>query len=776
MFSPIITRLSTKISVLRCLAGIILTISVLKTFWVIPAEVKGAPLSQSGSTNVHDELLAEAENEGEVRVLVGFNVPAAYSEVVSASADAVLQQQVLSAQNQIISALDLTSNEINHQYSHIPSMSLTIDAEKLHALMAHPVITSVEPVRLYEPLLTESTTLIGADEAWAAGFTGNGQIVVIIDSGVETNHPALAGKVVSEACYSTTDSSRNAQSMCPGLESTGAGTGETCVGGAGNACEHGTHVAGIATNTDSLNRGVAPNSRLISIQVFSQITNTTGCQVTNKSAPNYCECGGEASPCIRAFEDDIVDGLNQVRSLVGTFNIAAVNLSLGSGEFKNSCDTRNSSMTTSIDMLRNAGVVTVIASGNDSYTDALSSLACIRSAVSVGSIDDGSGLLVEDQVSSFSNSSSLLDLLAPGNSIVSTVSGGSFSSNRGTSMAAPHVAGAIAVLREAKPSATVDDMVAVLKCTGVSIRDARNGLIKPRVQVNTAIELLNNTSTGVVYLDQINGDDSDNGDFRNPVERLSRAASLVPSNGIILSEPAVYDSPIVLDKQMIICGTEGGATRQPVVSAPTPGAPPSSQPETPNQAPVALTDYVNTVSSRPVIIDVLSNDSDLDDHNLSVVAVEEPIHGSATFEENNVTYLPEPDFYGLDEFSYTISDNNGGFASGTIEVSVQLINSRPIANDDYYVVSQEVAVLKVTFNDSNPNDDSLTISSVSKPENGDVMIDGTKIVYTSNIGFNGYDHFTYTLLSNESQTSEATVTVFVTEIADRSIYLPLIVH
>ncbi|WP_162176309.1 S8 family serine peptidase [Candidatus Magnetobacterium casense] len=91
-----------------------------------------------------------------------------------------------------------------------------------------------------------------------------------------------------------------------------------------------------------------------------------------------------------------------------------------------------------------------------------------------------------DNVSNFSNSAGFLSLLAPGSSINSSVPGGGYDTWNGTSMAAPHVAGAWVILKQLTPSATVTDILNILVSTGVTITDARNGISKPRIQIDRA--------------------------------------------------------------------------------------------------------------------------------------------------------------------------------------------------------------------------------------------------------------------------------------------------
>jgi hypothetical protein len=94
---------------------------------------------------------------------------------------------------------------------------------------------------------------------------------------------------------------------------------------------------------------------------------------------------------------------------------------------------------------------------------------------------------VLDAVSPFSNSSEALDLLAPGQPIESSVPGGGFGILSGTSMAAPHVAGAWAVLKQQNPQASVSAILDAIASAGVPISDPRNGITRPRLQLDAAL-------------------------------------------------------------------------------------------------------------------------------------------------------------------------------------------------------------------------------------------------------------------------------------------------
>ena len=257
--------------------------------------------------------------------------------------------------------------------------------------------------------------------AWSAGFDGSNEQVAVIDSGIDVNHPALAGKVVYEACFSN--------GSCPngGSVQTGAGSAQPC--DLGLACQHGTHVAGIVAGTDQSFPGVAPGAGLVSLQVFSTSTN-----------PN--ECGAAGTPCPRARTSDVLAALNHLVDVRASFpQLVAVNMSLSSDAALPSCNT--SVLAGAVTKLKSLGVATVVASGNSGATNGLGVPACISDTVSVGAT-----YADQDAVWPLSNVSADLDLLAPGVAIESPAPGGGYSPTTGTSAASPHVAGAWAIVAQ----------------------------------------------------------------------------------------------------------------------------------------------------------------------------------------------------------------------------------------------------------------------------------------------------------------------------------------
>ncbi|MSP41684.1 MAG: hypothetical protein EXR70_24635 [Deltaproteobacteria bacterium] len=166
-------------------------------------------------------------------------------------------------------------------------------------------------------------------------------------------------------------------------------------------------------------------------------------------------------------------------------------MSIGGGGSTTNCD--SDPRKPIIDSLRAANIATVIAAGNNGFTNQLSFPACISSAVSVGSTGDGSGGSTQDAISSFSNSASFLSLLAPGQVITSSVPGGGYANFQGTSMATPHVTGAFALIKQALPGLTVSQALSALQSSGLPILDTRNGITKPRIRILNALATFDTT-------------------------------------------------------------------------------------------------------------------------------------------------------------------------------------------------------------------------------------------------------------------------------------------
>lgn len=422
-----------------------------------------AEVSQPG----YETLLTKAQSQGVVRVIVRMK-QTDEGGTAGAGRKSIQAQRaaIASLQSRVIAQLAKPAGVI--QFKTTPHLAMEVDANDLATLRQSGEIESISEDRLLKPALAESTVKTGAMQAHAWGNSGAGQIVAILDSGVDKAHPDFAGKVVHEACFSFVSAAYGVSSMCPNGQQAmfGEGAAAPCKA---HQCDHGTHVTGIAAGR----KGVARDATIIAIQVFSQVNSQ---QV----------CGEAQAPCIQTWESADRYALEYIYLmwLSGWHNIAAVNMSLSGDRHTRACDTLDRDMTQIIDNLHSRGIATVIASGNEGYTDAVGKPGCISNAVTVGGTDKLDGMYQH------SNSSQQIDLLAPGVDITSAIPDGRYASFTGTSMAAPHVAGAFAVLKQSAPQADVDTLLGILKSTGKPVMDPRNNLVRPRIQIDAALKAL----------------------------------------------------------------------------------------------------------------------------------------------------------------------------------------------------------------------------------------------------------------------------------------------
>lgn len=411
-------------------------------------------------------LQATAREKGAVRVIVELELDAQQTKAVDLSDERSRRLRaglIGSAQDDALRGVQGGRLDVDARFQTVPFLAVTVDEFALNQLTSSSGVIGIYDNPVDRMHLASSIPVIGADNVWPLGIDGDSQVVAILDTGVDKNHPFFTTgglSVVSEACYSTDGGT--VESLCPGdANSTAANSALACVGDAAgvSGCDHGTHVAGIAAGDDGIGPdiGVARDAGIIAIQVFSRFNDST-------------DCAPSSAPCLLTYASDQILGLERVLALTGTFNIAAVNMSLGGGTNASVCDGSEGPRKAAIDNLLAAGVSTVISSGNNGFTGATGAPGCISTAVTVGATTDS------DNVASFSNSAPFVDLLAPGVAIDSSVTPGTgVGSKQGTSMSAPHVTGAFAVMRSANPGQSAAAILANLVATGTSVDDLRSG-------------------------------------------------------------------------------------------------------------------------------------------------------------------------------------------------------------------------------------------------------------------------------------------------------------
>ena len=317
-----------------------------------------------------------------------------------------------------------------------------------------------EDARLYA-ITAQSLPLIGQPAVAAAGLngaaTGTATTVVVIDNGIKLANFGCTAAGTPASC-------RIAVAQTVGSATGGDGA-------------HGSNVSGIAL-------AVAPGARVAMLDAFSGSSAATS---------------------------DVLAGIDWAIANRSAWNIVAINLSLGDGINYTSPCSAGSPYVTPVAQAQAAGISVVAASGNEARTNGMAAPACTPGVISVGAVYDANlgtkawspctdATTAADKIVCFSNSASFLTLLAPGSEIVA----GGYGSN-GTSQASPHVAGAVAVLRDAYADETLVQTLSRLTSNGVSITDSRNGIVKPRLSLLEAARPANNAFAARIALNGSSG-------------------------------------------------------------------------------------------------------------------------------------------------------------------------------------------------------------------------------------------------------------------------------
>lgn len=348
-----------------------------------------------------------------------------------------------------------------HYHLVVDGFAVVIPRTELATLARVPGVDRVWPnVRYHSLRAAGGPEQIGADALWGPTFetAGNGMKIGIIDDGLDASNPyfnpsgftyppgfpkgqtkATTAKVIVQRTFAPA-SPVYKYANTP-FDPTGS--------------FHATHVAGIAAGdhgTDANGTaisGVAPNAQLGNYKALTI------------PSPDF-GLDGNSAEIAAAIEAAVSDGMN------------VINLSLGEPEI----DPKRDLVVQAIDAAAAAGVVPVVAAGND-FTDfgygSVSSPGSAPGAITVAAVD------ATDHIADFSSAGptpvSLTmkpDISAPGVSILSSLPAnqGSFGLLSGTSMASPHIAGAAALLKERHPEWTVEQIKSALEQSGDPVHSA----------------------------------------------------------------------------------------------------------------------------------------------------------------------------------------------------------------------------------------------------------------------------------------------------------------
>lgn len=338
-----------------------------------------------------------------------------------------------------------------------PFVSLHLDRKTLAGIEAgqYPEIARVTKNFELQPMLNTSTVAMRLPPVWNLGYTGNGQVIAILDSGVAKNHRMLAGKVIYEACFGPGDYP-GVQNLCPSPDTYGNNIGgvnaglPACPAGC-DFSDHGTMVAGIAAGYrqfwagDEMS-GVANGAQLAAFQI------------------NALKGPGQLvvpSPAIYAALVHIHQAAQ-----AGTRNLV-VNASVGGLNAASACDALFLPFAEVIGSLRSMDVPVIAATGNENQTSRVGFPACLSATIKGTSVTDAGGRAAYANAWNPAVVGGGELFAAPGEEIYSARNNGGLSASNGTSFAAPHVAGFYALLKAAVPGISVSSASAWIMANAI---------------------------------------------------------------------------------------------------------------------------------------------------------------------------------------------------------------------------------------------------------------------------------------------------------------------
>ncbi len=424
-----------------------------------------------------DQVSAAIDGGQTARVIVMTNATQRLEAKLQGAALRSQRTGIARSLDALQSSLAGTGSTKVSELTSVPSAVYEVTHAGLDALLANPDVVSVALDGEVHSELASSTQVIESTQLNAAGVLGNGfeggaggYQVAIIDSGVDNQHNAFTGRIVSQACSVTDNSCLGGTNF-----TTVAGSGDECTHS--TDCDHGTHVGSIAAGGAFTggHEGVARGAGIVAVKVAQD--NPTSARWTAQFS---------------AIDTALQHVLN-LRN--GAFpRLASVNLSIGTSTTflpgDAACNAVDPTTGALFGQLQAAGVAVLVAAGNNGSNNSMSFPGCAPNAMAIGATDDS------DVPASFTNSSSGLRWWAPGVAIDAAVpTGNSHGSKDGTSMATPHVTGAFALLRECVDwngtPITNAAVAANLDATGVNV--TRNGVTRKRINVlDAATRTVNN--------------------------------------------------------------------------------------------------------------------------------------------------------------------------------------------------------------------------------------------------------------------------------------------
>jgi hypothetical protein len=335
----------------------------------------------------------------------------------------------------------------------------------------------------------------------------------------------------------------------------------------------------------------------------------------------------------------------------------------------------------------------------------------------------------------------------------------------GTSASAPHVGGAYALLEEAAPNSSREQMKSALKDTAIS--PPKNTAPSPAVgagaiDAQAAVGSLNEAlqPKPPVASDQSISTDKNqpitvsfNASDPNPGDSLSYEVSDSPSSGTVDVTGGSFEyvpdyNTFGTDSFEYTVTDSDGYTDVATVTIDVAEV---------YYPPIATDMSVSTTSTESVSASF--NASDRDSSSLSYSITSDPTDGSVALTGDTFSYYPDTGYTGADSFEYTAEDSQGNTDTGTVSIAVDA-NSAPLPQDITVTVIRNASV-SGQLDATDPEGDSIAYSITDPPSSGSVTTTDDSFEYTPDRGFIGTDSFVYTADDNtgDLQTSNATVTL-----------------
>jgi subtilisin family serine protease len=407
------------------------------------------------------------------RVIVNLHT-SPHTDHLSAEGLTSMQQRVQAAQDAILQTRQRGMLTLLNRYQNIFSFSALANREAIFELAAMAHVEFIESVPIMQKMDEQSHALTGVDQVHAAGFTGRGVTIAMIDDGIDASHPAFGGdtawpndKIIGG--YDFADDDSDPRNDCAQQS-------------------HGTAVAGIAAGNGGGVLGTAPDAHIVLLKIQSAQ-----------------QCGGEV------LDGDLIGALDWILTHREQFGIDIISMSLGGQVFSSAsvCNNAILAIRQLIDLAHDAGLIIFAAAGNEAQSSAIAQPACMSNVISVGAVYDANlgpthfatcndAVTGPDRVTCYSNSSNFLDILAPAHCATTA----STTHERetcfgGTSASTPFAAGVAATLLEAaKTPLTNDSMRHLLVSSGVADFDDKSGLFIPRLDAQAAHDALDTVLVG----------------------------------------------------------------------------------------------------------------------------------------------------------------------------------------------------------------------------------------------------------------------------------------